>query len=148
MKRLRLDSCYIASHLRACADEVESWKMRTQDWKQHPVGAYGFASPDDRIYTFPGTWDTVLDTICTSLPNLEEFQFGFMGRGGGLYFQKPDTMPTDLHKTGYITIDTGLLPSLWIEAEHGDGEMFFLEMTMSVFGCLGQMRVLTLNQIP
>lgn len=121
---LRLESCYIASHLRVGEHEEQKWKMRTEDWQQHPMGAYGFAWPDDRIYTFPGTWGATFDKIGTSLLNLREFHFGTRGLGEH-YFREPQSMPTTLPKTRYITLDTGLLPSPWVEAYDYDGRMEF-----------------------
>ena len=125
LERLHLESCSIASHLHVYDHEEEKWKLRTEDWQQLPMGAYGFAWPDDRTFTFPGTWEATFDKIGTSLPNLREFRFGSRGSAGEHYFREPESMPTTLPKTRYITLDTGLLPSPWIEADRHDGMMQF-----------------------
>jgi hypothetical protein len=116
LTRLGLNTCYIASHLRVGENLMGAWKPPTHDWKQHPIGSFGFESDDDCIYTFSGTWETIFDDIRSRLTNLSDFRFSY---------EPYRTSPTSLYNLRYITFDIGLLPSPWIEASEFSGEMQF-----------------------
>ncbi|KAH6898065.1 hypothetical protein B0T10DRAFT_471754 [Thelonectria olida] len=117
---LGLDRCYIASHLRLCESQLETWKPPTHDWKQHPTGSFGFDWEDDCTYTFSGTWETIFDNIRSRLTNLSDFRFSYSTES---FCSTPALI--GLHNRRYITLDTGLLPTPWIEASGHDGEMKF-----------------------
>lgn len=122
---LRLDACHIVSHLQVHDDELKTWGIRTDDWELQPRGAYGFVGDDDRVYTFPGTWATVLDRIRTELLNLTDFRFD--QHMFGLMFLWWHEMGARLPEGRYISFEAGILPSPWTEpnddggVEFGDG---------------------------
>ncbi|WYZ45031.1 hypothetical protein EsH8_VIII_000347 [Colletotrichum jinshuiense] len=120
---LRLDSCYIASHIRSDTENTKEWNLRTHDWQRCPVGSFGFNSDDDDIYTFAGTWESVFDRVRTSLPKLKVFCFNYDQEG--LHSLRPQKAENELYPNRYITFNIGLLPSPWIEANELDGSMDF-----------------------
>ncbi|TPX18749.1 uncharacterized protein E0L32_002606 [Thyridium curvatum] len=120
---LRLSSCRVVSHLRLCRDLAQKWELKTHDWEQQPRGAFGFAREDDRVYTFDKTWESLFDGIRLRLTKLVDFRMHYP-RYSQVHFFHPDLMPVDkeLSPDRYIVLDTGLLPSPWIDATNGEME--------------------------
>ncbi|KAF9881538.1 hypothetical protein CkaCkLH20_00684 [Colletotrichum karsti] len=113
---LRLDSCYIVSHMSF------DWNEKTRDvpkhdWELLPRGSFGYDSDDDLVYTFSGTWATEFDRIRASLTNLVDFRFCDSDKDNT--FKHPERMETELHCTRYMALDVGLCPSPWICGENG-----------------------------
>jgi hypothetical protein len=97
--------------------------------RNSPLAHSGFNYKKDNVFKFPGTWETVFDKMRLSLSNLEDFRFGyersFEPDDGEYDHDGLEKVRTWLHNTRYITLDTGLLPSPWIDAAEHDGEMQF-----------------------
>lgn len=125
LKSLRLDRCYIASHIRTEESSMHKWNTPTGDWERFPEYAFGFCRDEDEaVYHFPGTWKAIFDKVRTQLPDLTDFRFHF-GRFAPASFFEPASMGAELSPLRYITFDIGLLPTRWIEADEHDGEMEF-----------------------
>ncbi|KAF4977329.1 hypothetical protein FZEAL_6152 [Fusarium zealandicum] len=120
---LRMDQCYILSHLCVRESELLSWKTPNHDWQLQPDGSFGLSHGDRRVHTFSGTWEATLDRIRSELPQLVEFRFCNTGRIHR--FKDLETMETRLHNLRYIVLDTEMLPSPWLEANRRDGAMSF-----------------------
>ncbi|KPM42234.1 hypothetical protein AK830_g4335 [Neonectria ditissima] len=125
LKSLRLDRCFIVSHIRTDTDMLAEWNTDTEGWERLPMGAYGFNFDNDAAFYYPGTWESVFDKIRTGLPNLVDFQFHLNDWGDAVGFNDPSPLPAELSFLRYITFDRGLLPSRWIEARSYNGDMGF-----------------------
>lgn len=113
LKSLHLKEVRILSHFVIDEPNIQEWGIRTDDWKSWPHGAFGYEDHDPRVFTFAGTWETVLDSIRAGLPNLVDFRLDdlmYPGIEDGLSFAR------------YIAFNQGILPSPWIEADY-DGEL-------------------------
>ena len=132
LKHLRLDRCFIASHLRTEKDKVREWQIPTGDWEKLPSGAFGFYFESDAVYRFSGTWKTIFDNVRTRLPNLMDFRF-HIHEWKSIGFLKPQELHAKLSPLRYITFDIGLCPTRWIEAQEPDGEMEFGNNDPSIF---------------
>ncbi|KAK7417659.1 hypothetical protein QQX98_004480 [Neonectria punicea] len=133
LQSLRLDRCFIVSHIRTEADKVVEWNISTADWEKLPMGAFAFTRSTDAVYHYPGTWESVFDKIRTRLPNLVDFQFHIAKWRGAVGFDDPSPLPTELSPRRYIVFDIGLCPSRWIEANNISGEMRFGNNDPSTF---------------
>lgn len=123
LETLRLDRCFIASHLRVRDDQWDEWRphIPTHDWHLYPEGSFGFEGA--QIFGFSGTWEAVYDRIRQELPNLREFCSAHDPYRNS--FDRRESMGATLSMLRYIVFDSGLCPSPWIEASEYDGEMEF-----------------------
>jgi hypothetical protein len=131
LETLRLDRCCIVSHLkfhvgsiRNPENSLEEWAVRTHDWTQHPPWAFGIAERC-RVFTFSGTWEALFDAIRSRLPNLVDFRNDYVRHGSDNKFNTTEYLGCLLPRLRYFTLDTGLLPSPWIEADECTGDMSF-----------------------
>jgi len=122
LETLRLDRCFIVSYLRILNSQWDEWRVPTHDWHEYPEGSFGHE--DSRIFGFSGTWETVYDRIREELPKLREFCSRYHRYHHS--FDHPETMGASLSDNRYITFDSGLCPSPWVESrDWGAGEMEF-----------------------
>ncbi|KAK3899420.1 hypothetical protein C8A05DRAFT_46500 [Staphylotrichum tortipilum] len=123
LETLRLDRCFIASHLRVRDDQWDQWRQHipTHDWHQYPEGSFGFEG--DQIFGFSGTWEAVYDRIHQELPKLREFCAVHHPYYNN--FDRRKSMGASLSMLRYIVFESGLCPSPWIQANEHDGEMTF-----------------------
>ncbi|KAM5343786.1 hypothetical protein ACJ41O_012323 [Fusarium nematophilum] len=119
LKSLSLVNPRIVSHVRVDGKDVETWRLRTDDWKRWPQGAFGFEGGDDTVFSFLGTWEAVFDSIRIGLLNLVDFRLSDSPRYG-------HEIVNEISPLRYIVFNIGLLPSPWIEGED-DGEFEFAE---------------------
>jgi hypothetical protein len=70
LETLRLDRCFIVSHLCISSDQWDQWRVPTHDWHQYPESSFGFYGAE-KIFGFSGTWETVYDRIRDGLPSSE-----------------------------------------------------------------------------
>ncbi|KAI8170862.1 hypothetical protein K4K49_006387 [Colletotrichum sp. SAR 10_70] len=121
---LRLLNCRIVSHLRIHGELLTKSGTPTHDWERCPHGAFGFTFNDDRVYTFSGRWETIFNGIHTKLTNLTDFYFDTV-QCLNHPFRRLENMRNRLFPDRYIVLDSGLLPSPWIESSERDGKMEF-----------------------
>ncbi len=123
LESLRLDRCFIASHLRVRNDQWDEWSpnIPTHDWHRYPEGSFGFEGA--QIFGFSGTWETVYDRIRQELPKLREFCS--VHHPYSHTFDHQGNMGANLSVLRYIVFESGLCPSPWIQAREYDGEMEF-----------------------
>ena len=124
LETLRLDRCFIVSHLRVLNVQWDTWRARvpTHDWHEYPDGAFGIEKDHSQAWGFSATWKTVYDSIRNGLPKLREFcsvHHRYYNT-----FDRRESMGASLSRRRYIAFESGLCPSPWIEAED-DGEMRF-----------------------
>ncbi len=123
LETLRLDRCFIVSHLRVRNDQWDQWRRHipTHDWHEYPEGSFGFDGA--HIFGFSGTWETVYDRIREGLPKLKEFcseHHEFRSA-----FDRRESMGASLSGFRYIAFNSGLCPTPWTEARDDMGEMEF-----------------------
>jgi hypothetical protein len=125
---LRLDMCFIVSHMVFHGDCFKRWAVPTHDWTPLLPGSYGFVIDDPdyprSVFTYEGTWEKVFDGIRSNLSRLTDFRFDAV-RQYGLRFCEPENLGTTLFPGRYITFDSGLLPSPWIQADVCTGDLEF-----------------------
>ena len=119
---LCLDRCYIVSHLRIPLHDMQSWCVQTNDWEQGALGSYGFTGENREVYTFPGTWASLIHQINTRLLNLMEFRLE--NEKPRFWFRVHGMRGARLSNHRYIACDTKHFPSPWLEADQ-DGELEF-----------------------
>ena len=124
LETLRLDRCFIVSHLRILNFQWDTWRAHvpSHDWHEYPDGAFGFRKDHSQAFGFSGTWETVYDRIRNDLPKLREFCF--VHHEYYNTFDRRESMGASLTSRRYIAFESGLCPSPWIEARD-DGEMEF-----------------------
>ncbi|RJE22312.1 hypothetical protein PHISCL_05356 [Aspergillus sclerotialis] len=99
---LRLDRCSIVSYLATFRENIHSWQVRTHDWHEYPTGSFGLDA-SDAIYGFSGTWETIFNSICRSLPRLSDFRFRY---GHDPVFPvRPDKLSVGLTKKRYTAFE-------------------------------------------
>ena len=125
LETLRLDRCFIVSHIRIANFQWDTWRARvpTHDWHEYPDGAFGFRKNHDQAFGFSGTWEAVYDGIRNSLPKLREF--GSVHHSYYNTFDRRESMGASLSSCRYIAFESGLCPSPWIEVRDDSGEMSF-----------------------
>ena len=125
---LRLDMCFIVSHMAFHGYCFKRWAVPTHDWTSLPPGSYGFVMDEPyhprSVFTYDGTWEKVFDGIRTNLCSLTDFRFDCSKRYD-IQFCEPENLGTTLFPGRYITFDNGLLPSPWIEADFETGDLVF-----------------------
>ena len=121
LETLRLDRCFIVSYLRVLNSQWDEWRVPSHDWHEYPEGSFGH--DDSHIFGFSGTWETVYDRIREGLPKLREF--GSVHHRYHNTFDRRESMGASLSNFRYITFDSGLCPSPWIEVENDSGKMMF-----------------------
>ena len=122
LSTLRLDRCYIASHIHLPRRDVQTWEVSTDDWDRQPRGSYGFTSRDHDVYTFAGTWATIFSQIRERLTNLQDFRLE--NDKPQFWFRVHGIKGARLSNRRYIACDAGRFPSPWLQADW-DGEMEF-----------------------
>ncbi|OIW23059.1 hypothetical protein CONLIGDRAFT_637982 [Coniochaeta ligniaria NRRL 30616] len=126
LETLRLDRCCIVSYLRVCDDDQwDRWHVPAHDWYEYPKGSFGF-DDNGRTFGFSGTWETVYDRVREGLPELREFCS--VHHRWSNTFDRRENMGASMSALRYITFDSGLCPSPWIEARYGPygtGDMEF-----------------------
>lgn len=123
---LRLDQCYIASHLAFNEVSLRTWRTPVHDW-QRPPELDSFMV-DVAVYFFPGTWEEVFDRIRTGLPELRDFRFDQKGVSNNYHFFNPSDMRADLVKNRYIifNMDKWEMPHHaigWVELDRGEADI-------------------------
>ncbi|KAK5988305.1 hypothetical protein PT974_12454 [Cladobotryum mycophilum] len=114
---LRLDHCYIASHLCFCDNNAKIWKTPTHDWTRQPVGTFGYKEDTDTVYTYSGRWEAVYDNIRTRLLNLKEFCV-HNSEFHDLLFNEPELMENNgISPYRYIVLENDLSPTPWIQLD-------------------------------
>ncbi|KAL2127081.1 hypothetical protein VTI74DRAFT_11370 [Chaetomium olivicolor] len=121
LETLRLDRCFIVSYLRVLNYQWDEWHIPSHDWHKYSEGSFGFDGA--HTFGFSGSWETVYDRIRESLPKLQEFCSVYHRYGST--FDRRESMGASLSRFRYITFNSGLCPSPWIEAENDNGEMLF-----------------------
>ncbi|UPK99889.1 hypothetical protein LCI18_010824 [Fusarium solani-melongenae] len=120
LKSLHLKDVRIASHLLVEEESIEKWGLRTDDWKSWPRGAFGHEADNTRVFTFSVTWETIFDSIRTSLSNLVDFRL--YDRTYGVVDNDSKAFNKGVSPQRYIAFIEWILPSPWIDAER-DGEL-------------------------
>ncbi len=125
LETLRLDRCFIVSHLRILNDQWNTWRARvpSHDWHEYPDGAFGFEKDHSQAFGFSGTWEAVYDGIRNGLPKLREFcsvHHRYYNT-----FDRRESTGASLSSRRYIAFESGLCPSPWIEVRYDSGEMEF-----------------------
>ncbi|KXX74448.1 hypothetical protein MMYC01_208611 [Madurella mycetomatis] len=129
LETLRLNQCAIVSYLTFLHQsglnqgQLRDWNTPIHDWKQYPEWSFGF-DEGMSTFSFPGTWEAVFDSIRAELPNLVDFRMENPSRAGN-HFNSAEYMRCMLTCLRYTTLDTGLLPSPWIQADDFTGKMHF-----------------------
>uniref|UniRef100_A0A8H7NB28 F-box domain-containing protein n=1 Tax=Bionectria ochroleuca TaxID=29856 RepID=A0A8H7NB28_BIOOC len=122
---LRLDRCFIGSHIRFNYNLRQQWGIETTGWVQLPRGAFGFGDEDDEVFTFNGTWEDVFNSIREELPALTDFRFDYIPEVEEVretFLRRPDLMKNDKpYAARYSAFDTGWCEG-WIA---NDGPMYF-----------------------
>ncbi|KAK0619690.1 hypothetical protein B0T14DRAFT_432182 [Immersiella caudata] len=131
LETLRLDRCLIVSHLkfhvgsvRNPENQLRDWQVKTHDWTEHPLWAFGI-SERSRVFTFSRTWEALFDDIRSRLPSLVDFRNDYKMYRSDNKFNTAEYLGCGLSCLRYVTLDTGLLPSPWIEANEFTGDMSF-----------------------
>ncbi|KAK5654741.1 hypothetical protein OQA88_7066 [Cercophora sp. LCS_1] len=122
LETLTLDSCVIVSYLSFLHEnfqdksQLDRWGIKTHDWERHPEG----------------TWETVFDAIRNGLPNLVDFRMDNPRWTSGSHFSAAGHVGRKLTCLRYTTLDTGLLPSPWINANEctGDTESGYYDVSV------------------
>ncbi|KAH6848701.1 hypothetical protein B0T12DRAFT_396089 [Alternaria alternata] len=123
LRRLIFHNCMIASWIRIDSDNMDQWKVRTQDWTR-------LSDPKDhdwdKDFAYGGRWSQFLDRIARDLTNLIDFRFGY-----GNSYEDPkykvtnrDSCPTEVFFQRYICFDNGILPTHWPEPRQDDGVLY------------------------
>ncbi|VUC28244.1 unnamed protein product [Clonostachys rosea] len=120
IKTLRLDRCFIGSHLRFNNKLRQQWEIDNTGWVQLPRGSFGFGDEDDEVFTFDGTWEDVFLSIQEGLPALTDFRFDYMLED--TFLRRPDLMKNRVpHSARYSVFDT-----MWFEGWiANEGPMYF-----------------------
>ncbi|KAK0368869.1 hypothetical protein CLIM01_13777 [Colletotrichum limetticola] len=123
LETLRLDSCYIVSHIQVDTEETKEWDLHREDWQRLPKGSYGIFYDNAELHRFDGTWESTFDKIRNNLPHLKDFRFD--RQSYRLHFLHPTRIGTVLHPSRYINFDAGTGPSPWLTSDSETGEMYF-----------------------
>ncbi|KAM0425489.1 hypothetical protein ACHAPT_009278 [Fusarium lateritium] len=109
---LRLNRCFIASHMRVYEGDIEEWGIDTEDWESVSSEPY-YGWDEHQIYLFHGRWETVFDNIRESLPKLVEFCLSW-DKPTDFFRQLDVSKAPWLSPDRYITFDISKKPSPWI----------------------------------
>lgn len=125
LKSLRLDRCFIVSHLNVDSKHLVRWGAATHGWVPHPAGSFGFRTPilARSIFTFNLTWASLFDKIRTGLPRLSDFRFD--ATPYRTRFSNTNRLGARLRVGRYIVFNEDMTPSPWIEPDFDTGEMDF-----------------------
>ncbi|EEU40595.1 uncharacterized protein NECHADRAFT_32703 [Fusarium vanettenii 77-13-4] len=112
---LRLNRCFIASHMRLYEGDIEGWRIDTEDWERVSSEPY-YGWDEHQVYLFSKRWETVFDDIRKSLPRLREFCLTWDKPTD--FFRQLDVSKTSwLSPDRYITFDISKKPSPWIASK-------------------------------
>lgn len=112
---LRLNRCFIASHMRVYEGYIEGWHIDTEEWERVSSEPY-YGWDEHQVYLFHGRWETVFDNIRESLPRLREFCLTWEKPTD--FFRRLDiSKPSWLSPDRYITFDVSKKPSPWIASK-------------------------------
>ncbi|KAJ4226215.1 hypothetical protein NW759_004801 [Fusarium solani] len=112
---LRLNRCFIASHMRLYEGDIEGWRIDTEDWERVSSEPY-YGWDEHQVYLFSGRWETVFDNIRESLPRLAEFCLTW-DKPTDFFRQLDVSKPSWLSPDRYITFDISKKPSPWIASK-------------------------------
>ena len=118
LRKLTLHNCMILSKIRIDGENLEEWNVKTHDWK--PMvnsGGYG------KCYSYDTRWNTFIDRIHDSLPNLADFRFDYTSNYS---VNSRDACGNRMFPRRYVTFDNGVLPTHWPEADRS-GAMYEFE---------------------
>ncbi|ROW11804.1 hypothetical protein VPNG_05032 [Cytospora leucostoma] len=119
LETLLLTNCMIASRIRIDTENVDEWKVCTDDWQALTEEQCRSPWPH---FAYHGKWSDVFRRISSELPNLVHFRF----HGGSQY--RPWDEDNEGGRLGvrvlpqrYVVFDNGILPTHWTEAEEDGG---------------------------
>ncbi|KAK7738353.1 hypothetical protein SLS53_006164 [Cytospora paraplurivora] len=122
LETLVLTNCMIASRIRIQTENVDEWKVCTDDWEVltgHPRMSLW------PHFAYHGKWSDVFRRISSELPNLVHIRF----HGGSQVepwdkVSKEGTCGIKAFPERYVVFDNGILPTHWPEAEQ-DGKIHY-----------------------
>lgn len=126
LRRLVFHNCMILSRGRFDPQNMEEWKLRTEDWVDMPEAQNPEYTDRWASYAYYGRWSEFFERIREGLPNLVDFRFDKDSP-----WDEPQYGVNNRHICGvsvfperYIVFNNGILPTHWPEAEE-DGSIHY-----------------------